>query len=390
MSDQHSGTTRREWLRYVAAAGAVFALQPLQALAQSPAPQPHWFVDGHLDFGWNIVSYARDYSRSAYAIRREEAGSRTAALTGQATVGLPELQQAPVGLLFGTIYVMPRRYRASAVQRATYQNTEEAHAWGQQMLYAMRQLSDREPTYRIMRTPDDLSALVDRWTGSTTDKQQRNIGIVLAMEGADPIRTPDEIHTWHADGLRCVGLSWARTRYAGSDSEPAGLSDAGVALLENMRQLDMILDTAHLAEAAFWQAMQSWDGRTIYSHGNSRHYLPGERGLSDDQIDAICERDGVIGIGLYNGFFQRNLAVSGRPTITDVINSLDAICQRQGTARHVGLGTDLDGGFGAELIPTGLDTIADINQVPALLQGKGYDDAAIRAITHGNWLRMLA
>jgi membrane dipeptidase len=76
-------------------------------------------------------------------------------------------------------------------------------------------------------------------------------------------------------------------------------------------------------------------------------------------------------------------------SLEDAVNHMDHICQLAGNARHVGLGTDLDGGFGTEQVPAGLDTIADLQEFPDLLRARGYEEADVAAIMYGNWLRLL-
>jgi membrane dipeptidase len=66
---------------------------------------------------------------------------------------------------------------------------------------------------------------------------------------------------------------------------------------------------------------------------------------------------------------------------------IDHICQLAGNANHVAFGTDLDGGFGTEQSPGGLDTIADLHKFESILAGRGYSDADIDRIFHGNWLQ---
>jgi membrane dipeptidase len=209
------------------------------------------------------------------------------------------------------------------------------------------------------------------------------------MEGADPIQSPDELQQWYDKGLRSVGLAWARTQYSGSSSETSRLTNAGRDLLREMRSLNMLLDTAHLAESSFWDALNMWDGATAYTHGSIRHFLPNQRALSDEQIAAIVERDGVIGIGLYNGFYERNLAQLGNVTLDDVVFAIDYVCQLAGNCQHMAIGSDLDGGFGAEFTPQGINTVADLPMIFSALRQRGYRDDDINAIAYGNWLRLL-
>ena len=76
-------------------------------------------------------------------------------------------------------------------------------------------------------------------------------------------------------------------------------------------------------------------------------------------------------------------------TVADVASAIDFVCQMAGDAAHVGLGTDFDGGFGAESTPAEMDTVADLVKVADALTAQGYADADVEAIMSGNWLRLL-
>jgi len=77
-------------------------------------------------------------------------------------------------------------------------------------------------------------------------------------------------------------------------------------------------------------------------------------------------------------------------TLEHVVDQIDHICQLAGTSRHVAIGSDLDGGFGREQSPAGLDTIADLQNIIPILAQRGYTEKEVSTIMHGNWLRLLA
>jgi membrane dipeptidase len=75
--------------------------------------------------------------------------------------------------------------------------------------------------------------------------------------------------------------------------------------------------------------------------------------------------------------------------IEKICEHIDHICQLAGNARHVGIGTDLDGGFGTDQTPMDLDSIADIAKIAEPLAARGYSEAEIEGIFQGNFLRFL-
>lgn len=376
--------TRRAFLRRLAAALGIALIARRRSLAQPPT----LIIDGHLDLGWNIVNYGRDYTRSALELRWESAGKAIERVAGKCMVGLPELLRGGVAVLKGAIFVIPRRLRRSGLQIASYQTSAEAAQWGWRMLDEIEALAARSEYFTLVRNVAELEAALATWQPDSPEGARR-IGIIPAMEGADPIETPGHLGQWHERGLRCLGLSWGRTRYAGGNTEPSGLTDPGRQLLREMRGLGVILDVAHLAEQAFWDMLDVWQGSFVYTHGNARRFVQSQRALSDDQIKALAARNGVMGIGLYNGFFQLHRADRAGVTITDVVNAIDYVCQLLGTCEHIALGSDLDGGFGAENAPAGIDTIADLQLLPHALRARGFAESHVNLIMHGNWLRFL-
>ena len=155
----------------------------------------------------------------------------------------------------------------------------------------------------------------------------------------------------------------------------------------------MILDVTHLADDAFFEALQAFGGPVLASHSNCRALVPGDRQLTDELIRLLAERDAVIGAALDDWMLYPGW-VKGETTnevvgLKDVVDHIDHVCQLAGSARHAAIGTDLDGGYGTEQSPRDLDTIADLQKIPPLLRDRGYAEADVEAIMHGNWLRLI-
>ncbi|MHC4399120.1 MAG: dipeptidase, partial [Planctomycetota bacterium] len=140
----------------------------------------------------------------------------------------------------------------------------------------------------------------------------------------------------------------------------------------------------------FWQALDQFGGPVMASHHNCRALVPGDRQLSDEQIRRLVGRDGVIGMALdawmlYPGW-QKGETSRDVVGLEAVVDHVDHVCHLAGDCRHVGVGSDLDGGYGTEQTPHGLETIADLQKLADLLAARGYGDADVAAIFHGNWL----
>jgi membrane dipeptidase len=189
--------------------------------------------------------------------------------------------------------------------------------------------------------------------------------------------------------VRIVGPAWRASRYCGGTGQPGPLTDLGHELLEVMADFNVILDLSHMAEEAYLDAVERYEGQIIASHSNPRRFCESDRHLSDDMIRRLAERDGVMGIVLYNAFLTNGWDKHQRLPFHIVPDAIDYVCQLTGSAAHVGLGSDFDGGFGVESIPQGLDTTTDLLLISDVLRERGYAEDDIDAIMHGNMLRKL-
>ncbi len=347
-------------------------------------------VDAHLDLAYNALTFGRDYLQTVEQIRAAEAALPAHDI---ATVSFPQLREAGVGLLFGTLFVLPATYPnlLASEMHSVYHDAQSAHILGMAQLDYYHRLVDVERNR--LRLVTDTASLKEVLKSQEEDEQPL-LGIVPLMEGADPIREPQELELWFEKGLRVIGPAWDDTRYAaGAWRDSAhGLTKDGHALLEVMADYRFILDLTHLNEKASLEALDQYEGPVVATHSNARALVPGERQLSDDQIRLLGERDGVIGIVLYNQFLRAGYKKGqskASVTLEHVLAHIDHICQTLGNARHVGLGTDFDGGVGAADIPAEMDSSADLPLIAGKLRTYGYKEADIAAIMGGNWIRLL-
>ncbi len=349
-------------------------------------------VDGHEDIAYNILSIGRDFTASVATTRAREGPARTG--VGICTLGLPELLAGGVGLVFGTLFTLPAHAISTDIpNEIAYHNAEEAHAQAVNQLAVYRELAQRDDVM-LIETRRDLHKLREQWAQPST-LEKATLGIVVLMENGDPIRTPSETAWWYEQGVRIIGPAWQATRYCGGTRQPGPLTDAGRDLLGEMDRHGLILDTSHMAEESFWQALDLFTGPVIASHSNCRALVPdliADRHLSDAMIRALIERDAVIGVVLFNTFLMAEYQ-HNRPKETVgldvVVRHIDHICQIAGSARHVAIGSDLDGGFGSEKIPRELDSVADLPCIGTALRAAGYTEADVAAIMGNNWLRVL-
>ena len=348
-------------------------------------------VDAHEDIAYNKICYGRDYRISAREKRRVEANTEVVTRTGAATVGLPESMVGRVAVVFSTIFVAPAKQQTSPWDNVKYKNPQEAYRLGGEQIDYYQRLADETEKLRFVRTKADLETVLATWEANADPAKQQQ-GLVLLMENADPIVEPQQFEEWYERGVRIVGPAWEATRYCGGTGEPGPLTDLGHELLDVMAGFNALLDLSHMAEQSFLEAVDGYEGQVFASHSNPRHFVNTDRHLSDEMIRRLAERDGVMGIVLYNRFLKQGWQkADGKAAVpmSVVLDAVDYVCQITGSAAHVGLGSDFDGGFGAESTPEEIDTVADLWTFGDRLRGRGYSDDDIAAILGGNMLRKL-
>lgn len=350
-------------------------------------------VDGHLDIAWNYFNNRRDFRQSAWARRRQETDPVFLQRYGRSMVGLPELLVGRVAVVCASIFVSPAWCKMYPDEQVTYSSPEEAHHWGMQQLEYYHRLAEEDARLHLIQTQADLDAVLATWHDGSSVTEHR-LGLIVGMEGADPILGPHQLEEWHEGGLRIVGPAWTQTRYSGGTKAPGPLTDLGRALLEAMAELHMVLDLAHMDPEACLEALDRYEGPLFASHANPLRFRPDrpDRNLSDDLIRRIAERDGAVGIMPYNLFLLPDWQHGDRKeaaTMAHVIAAIDHVCQITGSARHVGIGSDFDGGFGAAATPAEFETSADLWAIGQALGTRGYTAQDIAAILGGNFLRIL-
>lgn len=348
-----------------------------------------FIVDAHLDLSYNAIRHNRDLLKSVAEIRQLEDGKPHP--NGISLVSFPELRKEHVGLVFGTIFVSPANGKFAFAEDGplTYKTADQAHQLGQKQLDYYHRLADEVDYIRLVGSTADLDAVI----ASHQNGREPLVGVVPLMEGADPIREPAEVEMWYERGLRIIGLAWDDTRYAaGAWGAGGGLTKEGRRLLEAMANFGFILDLTHMSEEACLAALDHYDGTIIATHSNARALVPTERQLSDTQIRLIAERGGVIGTVLANAFLNAEFKRGGpkeEVTLAHVVAHIDHICQIVGDAKHVGLGTDFDGGFGVESVPAEIKNLSDLPLIGQALKEKGYNQQDVDGFMGQNWINML-
>ena len=348
--------------------------------------------DSHLDLAWNAVSFNRDLTLAVEEVRAGESGMNDHPSRGRNVLSLAELKAAGVRVCVATLLARggPERKFQPALKRTDLDHSNQAiaHAavWAQLAYY---RLLEKQGWVKFIRTRADLDA---HWSRGQADPVGTPLGIILSMEGTDPITSPDAAPEWWELGLRAAGLAhYGRSHHAYGTGVCGPLSETGIELLREFRRLGILLDVTHLCDQSMQQALDLYDGPVLASHHNCRALVPGDRQLTDEQIKTLVARGAVIGAALdawmlYPGW-ERGKTRPKVVGLAAVADHVDHVCQIAGSAAHCGIGSDLDGGFGNEQTPRDLRTYRDLQQLGDILASRGYSSADIDLIFHGNWLR---
>ena len=323
---------------------------------------PVKWIDGHLDLAY-LALLGRDLTAPCPDPR-------------QGSVSLPELRAAGVEIAFATIFTEPTDDAGD--RPAVYAGIDDldgAEAAGRRQIEIYRRL-EAAGELRIVRTLGDLETV-----GAAMP------GIVLLMEGADPIRTPEEVPAWYDRGLRLVGLTWSMgTRYAGGNQRLGPLTPLGIELVRALDDCNIIHDASHLSDEAMDGLLEVARWPLVATHSNCRALVgENQRHLRDDHVRAIAERDGVIGLNLFSKF----LVPAGRASIGDCVAHVERLAGLMGHRRGVALGTDMDGGFGPGDLPRGLDHPRTLDALAEALRAAGWSDRDVEGFAYANWMRIL-
>ena len=355
---------------------------------------PPFIFDAHLDLALNAIEWNRDLRAPLTELRRREAHLQDKSGRGRGTVSFPEMRRARIGLCVATQLARLEHDAYSPV--FGWRSSAQAWAMTQGQLAWYRAMEEVGELVQI-RDRRQLDAHVETWRDVDDATAARlPIGYLLSLEGADSLVTVAHLErAWH-DGLRAIGPAhYGSGVYAQGTNSEGPFPPRGLELLREADRLGLILDATHLSDESFWQAMKLYSGPVWASHHNARALVPHQRQLSDEMFRALVERGAVVGLALdawmiVPGWERgKTTPQSANLRLEKLVEHLDHFCQLAGNARHVGLGSDLDGAFGNEQTPQDVDSIADLQNIPELLRARGYSPADITGILHGNFLRFL-
>lgn len=244
---------------------------------------------------------------------------------------------------------------------------------------------DRAGAWKLCRSVADIRAAME--AGS--------FAAVLHMEGCEAISAGlDELHVFHAAGLRSLGPVWSRETIFGHGvpfAYPAdpdigpGLTEAGFRLVKACNALGIVIDLAHLNEKGFWDVARTSQHPLVASHSNVHALTPVARNLTDRQMDAIRDSRGVAGLNFAVTMLRADGREDANTALEDCVRHIDYMVERMGID-CVALGSDYDGAT----IPAAIGDAAGSQALVEALRKAGYDEAALAKLCRENWLRVAA
>jgi membrane dipeptidase len=237
---------------------------------------------------------------------------------------------------------------------------------------------------KVVRTARELSKCLKSGT----------MAAIMHFEGAEAIDPDlDALEVFYQAGLRSLGPVWSRPnvfaegvpfRFPHSPDTGPGLTGAGKALVTACNQLGILIDLSHLNEKGFWDVARISTAPLVATHSNAHALCPTTRNLTDKQLDAIAESDGMVGLNFGTGFLREDGKTNPNTPIETMVRHIDYLVERTGIDR-VGLGSDFDGAT----MPKEIGDAAGLPKLISALHDAGYDDAALRKLAHENWVRVL-
>ena len=244
--------------------------------------------------------------------------------------------------------------------------------------------ADSEGQVKVVRTAAELAECVR--TGV--------IAAILHFEGAEPIDTDlDSLEVFYQAGLRSLGPVWSRPNAFGhgvpfkfptSPDTGPGLTDSGRELVRACNRLGIMIDLSHLNEQGFWDVAGLSDAPLVATHSNANAICRSSRNLTDRQLDAIRESDGMVGLSFTVSDLRPDGDKDPNTPLEIMVRQIEYLAERLGIDR-VGFGSDFDG----TTVPLEIGDVTGLPKLVEALRARGYDEASLRKLGHENWIRVL-
>jgi membrane dipeptidase len=311
-----------------------------------------WMIDGHSDWLLDIADTKRSF------FEESDIGH----------VDLPRLREGQISAMMSAVFI---------------RNDDLPHHALIQTLRGVDRLR------RIVDQSDGAVRLVQEYNDLERCHTEGSFGAILHYEGAESIDPEFAVlRLSYSLGLRSLGLTWSRSNIfaegVGDANRDRGLTYLGKELVRRCNDMGVLVDVSHLNVAGFWDVIETSSQPIVASHSNARVICDHERNLNDDQIKALAENGGLMGINFARQFLVEHAQQASDVSLDAMVDHIDHIVGLVGID-HVALGSDYDGASMPE-------DLYDAAQTPKLidkLRDRGYDEGSIQKFGRDNWLRVL-
>jgi len=220
------------------------------------------------------------------------------------------------------------------------------------------------------------------------------IAAVLHMEGAEAIdENLNNLEVLYRAGVRSIGPVWSRPtifgtgvpfKFPSSPDTGSGLTNLGKELVNCCNQMGIVVDVSHITEKGFWDIAKLSDAPLVATHSNAHVVSQQARNLTDKQLTAIKESEGIVGVNFVTAFLRPDGKMSAETGLEVILKHLDYLIERVGID-HIGFGSDFDGA----LIPAKMKDVTGLVNLRQAMRNHGYDETTMIKLCHTNWLKVL-
>lgn len=321
-------------------------------------------------------------------------------------IDLPRANEGGLGGGFFAVFVRPPEAEQEAgktesaeeaLERTTKRFQQPAGGWPEPMAMDYAQSKALEllgRLFQIERESQGACKIIRSSAELRRCLEDGTFAILLHFEGTDQL-DPDgfALDVFHKAGVQSIGLThFRKNRYAegvpiafpSSPDTGPGLTDEGKELVRQCNARKILVDVSHITEKGFWDVANVTDAPIVATHSNAWAVANAPRNLTDKQLDAVKESNGIVGLNFHVGFLRPDGEANPDMPLSIMADHLDHLVDRMGID-CVALGSDFDGA----VMPAELKDATGLPALMQTLQDRGYDDASLTKIANGNWIRVL-
>ncbi len=321
-------------------------------------------------------------------------------------IDLPRAKEGGLGGGFFAVYIPAKMKDRKAAKKREKQRKEKSQESGP-FSYAFPLPEMLKPGYALRYATKMVGCLFELESASKgqlkvvrtaheieTSLETGVMAAILHFEGAEAIDADmHNLHVFYQAGLRSIGPVWSRPTifasgvpfaFPSSPDTGDGLTSAGARLIKECNQLGIMIDLSHMNEKGFWDVAKLSAKPLVATHSNAHALCKSTRNLTNKQLDAVKESNGVVGLNYNVGFLREDGKPNEHTTVAELVRHGRYIADRIGVD-HLALGSDFDGAT----MPHDMKDAAGLPLLMQALKDGGFNEAELKKIANENWVRVL-